>query len=157
MKHSIKILVCILIVNLCFFSSITAHAAPNEWISTSDKATIHCDDGSVITIIIAVDKNKASGTISGTKTYVCSNNGSALWTAALNASFNYTGYSSGCTAANCQVTFQNSHYSLKDKTVTVSGNTAIATITVVHKVLGITISTTTHTLTLSCDSNGNLS
>ena len=155
MKSVFRIIPIFLAV--CIMTNTVLAVSDEYSASITGETILYCDDGSFITITLNKFASETRGTIGGTKTYTCTKDGSVVWTAVLTATFNYTGYSSGCTGANCQVTFQNNQYSLQDKTVTVSGNTAIATITVVHKVLGITISTATHTLTLSCDSNGNLS
>ena len=94
----------------------------------------------------------------GTATYSStSGNGTVLWTASLTGTFHYDGYSATCVAASCSESFPDSHYSLANKTVSMSGNSAIASITIAYKILGITIYTETHTLTLSCDGFGNLS
>ena len=126
--------------------------------------TIVCDDGSISIVLAELSSETiiCKGltelkTKTGQKTYTKTISGSVVWTAVLTASFTYDGYTSTCIAANCNVTFSNTSYSLKDKQVILSGNTAIATITIVKKVLGITVSTETLTLTLSCDSAGNLS
>ena len=158
-KHFTALIISILLP-FVFISSYIAYAAPNDSdlrrSFSSDSNIIHCDDGSIITVLISKNEAKASGSTGGTSTYICSKNGNTLWTAILSASFDYTGYSCTCTSASCQVTFQDSQYSLKSKTVNKTGATAIASVTVVHKVLGITISTNTQSLTLSCDVNGHL-
>ena len=58
------------------------------------------------------------------------------------------------TAASFMVDIQNDKYILKDKAVSMVGNTAVATVTIIRKVLGISVSATTQVVTLSCDVNG---
>ena len=153
------ILITCMCVNFCF-------AAPLSDISAEHKNILFYDDGGYIIIqieeTVSDQANEKSTnelkTKSGAVTYTKkSNSGTVLWVAVLNGTFTYDGFSSNCISASCNVTFYDSHYSLTSNNATAAGNTAIGVITIAYKILGITISTETHTLTLSCDSNGNLS
>ena len=161
-KAFLSIITVILIVlvstNYCFAASLSEKTADAEKI-------IFCDDGGYITVEVkestsdqidpksTTEIKSKSGSVTYTKK---SASGTLLWVAVLNGIFTYDGSSSSCIASNCNVTFYDSHYSLTGNQAITAGNTAIGTITIAYKILGITVSTETHTLTLSCDSNGNL-
>lgn len=129
----------------------------------NDISIIKCKDGGYIIVEKRSDSQytdesvRAAHTISGSVTYTkMSSSNVVQWTAVLNATFSYDGSSSACTSANCNISFNNTNYSLINKSVTRTGNTAVGTVTIAHKILGITVSTETQTLTLSCDPSGHL-
>lgn len=119
---------------------------------------IYLPDGYCIVVELHTSPARASGTVTGTKTYTCKDDdGTALWKAVLTGGFSYTGSSSSCTSSSCSVTIYNSNWYTVSKTATKSGNTATASVTMGKKVLGVTVSKVPITINLSCDANGNLS
>ena len=158
-----KTVICVVAALLLFHSfTFQCFATTNDTLNPKGRI-ITCADGGYIVVEISEDPSflarseNASNTISGSVTYTKKSSSNVVqWVAVLNASFSYDGYSSTCIAANCNVSFYDSSYSLSNKSVTKAGNTAIAVITIAYKILGITISTNTYTLTLSCDSTGHL-
>ena len=115
-------------------------------------------DGGYIVTTIEESANRASGTKSGTKTKSgYDNSGNLDWQIVLKGQFSYTGSSATCTSATITVNIYDDAYHKDSSSATKSGNTARGSATIKRKVLGITISTDTYNLTLSCDSNGNLS
>ena len=137
------------------------HGYRNELVESEDTElltgeTFYYEDGSYITVELVEENKKPNGTRQATKIVTCYRNDDILWTAALSASFTYSTYMSAGTAANCQVDIQNNKYTLQDKAVSMVGNTAIATFTIFHEILGITVSATTQVLTLSCEINGTI-
>ena len=147
--------------SMWFFEYRVRHGYRNELAESASAEllsgeTFYYEDGSYITVELVEVNKKPNGTRQAVKTITCYKGEDILWTAALSASFAYSTYMSAGTAADCQVEVQNSKYFLQDKAVSMVGNTAVATFTIFHKVLGITVSATTQVLTLSCDTNGQL-
>lgn len=136
---------------------IPGHAyASNDWENIEN--VINLEDGSYITISTEEIPTRASGTKTGRRTYTYKDsNNVEQWVAVLTASFSYTGSSSTCTSASCSVTVSDSDWYEKSNTTTRSGNTATTELAMGQKFWGITVSTHSYTLTLSCDANGNLS
>lgn len=119
---------------------------------------IWTDDGGYIVITTQSAQTRASGTRTESRmgTYYDSKD-NVEWRITLTATFTYNGTTSSCTAASCDVTIYDSMWYLISKSVTKSGNTATATVTLGFKVLGVTVSKPTYTLSLSCDKDGNMS
>ena len=123
----------------------------------NNTSVIYFEDGSYITIEISEVVTRAS-TVSNTKTYTYHNTfGVEEWKAVLRGSFLYTGTSVTCTSSECDVTISNSSWSVSSKTTSRTVDTAIADVTMVSKVLGITIKTETIRLALTCSPTGVLS
>lgn len=119
---------------------------------------IEFDDGSYFTIVIEDIESRVSGTKSGSKTYTYnSSSGTALWKAVVRGTFTYNGSSATCTASSCDVTIYDSEWYVISKSASKSGNSATASVTMGHKILGITANKRTASLKLTCDANGNLS
>ena len=98
------------------------------------------------------------GTKTGSKTYSdYDSSGNLRWSAKLTGSFTYNGTVSTCTNASCTVTISNSAYYVISRSAYASGNTAYADVTIGCRVLGVTISSESYSITLTCDANGNLS
>lgn len=75
----------------------------------------------------------------------------------LTGSFTYNGTTATCTSASCVTSVQHGNWSETYNHAYPSGGTAQADVTMVRKVLFITVQTETAHLTLTCDANGNLS
>jgi len=109
----------------------------------------------------AVDGTDVRGevvTIYGHKYYTCyDGTGTAVWRATLTGTFSYDGSSSYCSAASLGFHAYDSAYYKVSGNAYPSGSSAVADFTVGYRVLGITVSTTNHHMSLSCDANGNLS
>lgn len=122
------------------------------------KEIILLDNGDYIVVTTEISPTRASGTRSGSTVYTyIDRNGAAQWKATLTATFTYNGTTSSCTGASCSVTVYESSWYEITNSASKSGSTATANITMGCKVLGITVSKTSCTITLSCDENGNLS
>lgn len=114
----------------------------------------------VVTITYSFDKASSEwamrSTVSGTKTTEYKNiSGVTLWSVSVTGTFTYNGSTSSCTACSHSTAFYSSAWSLKSATHSISGNTANATATATHTILGIPVDHT-KTVTLQCDRNGNL-
>ena len=151
-----KILICILAICL-----IVAVLPSRAYAVTENAQTIKLENGhyQIVTIEYAeIIAGIKSSTTSGTKTireYDAFNN--LVWTATLSGTFTYDGTSAMATNSSLTVSISNSNYYLVSKSAYTSGDTAYGDFTVGHKVLGVTISTSSESLTLTCDANGNLS
>ena len=98
------------------------------------------------------------GIVSGNKQYeYVDSDGVVRWTATLTGTFSYNGSSATCTAASCITSVQQGNWHETYNHAYPSGNTAQADITMVRKVLFVTVQTEIAHLVLSCDANGNLS
>lgn len=116
-------------------------------------------DGTYLEITLeSAPQTRVSGSLTKTKNYTYKDaDGTAQWKISLTGSFTYTGTTSTCTAASCNVTIYQSDWSVASKSASKSGNTAYGTARMLRKYLGATISDRTYNLTLTCDKNGNVS
>lgn len=149
-----KRIVCFVLLVLIVWGTIPLCGFADE----TDMETIYFDDDSYIMIEISQPMGRASGSITGSKNYTYyDSNGSSQWKAVLTGSFTYTGTSATCTSSNVSVTIYDSTWSVNSKSASKNGNTATAYVQMVQKALGLTVKTVPVNMTLSCDSNGNLS
>lgn len=146
-----RILCCVLAVILLIgILPINGNAERNK--------TIYFEDGSYATVEITACGTRASGSITGTKTYnYYDSNSVRQWRAVLTGSFTYTGYSATCTSSSMDVMIYNSECYVISKSAGKNGSTANGSATIGKKLLGVTVSSTPVSLSLSCDANGNLS
>lgn len=123
-----------------------------------DEEIEYLQDGGYIVTTVEESQTRASGSKSGTKTKAhYDSNDNLKWKIVLSGQFTYTGSSSTCTSSSVAVNIYDSAYSKKTSSSSKSGNVAYGSATISRKVLGVTISTDTYNLTLTCDKNGNLS
>lgn len=158
----IKKLIC-LVCLICMIGSVTVYAADLDCSyvdseSPAIQSIIQLENGDCLIIstpkVIAVQR----GIITGERHYSYRNSdGVVQWTATLSGSFTYNGSSAACTAANCVTSVQQGNWHETYNHPYPSGNTAQADITMVRKVLFVTVQTETAHLILTCDANGNLS
>lgn len=150
MKRLICLLLSLILTAMVF--PLVGYASENE------TETVYFEDGTYLKITIDAVQSRASGGKTATKTYEYNDsNGNIMWKAVLNGTFTYTGTSATCTASSCTVTVYDSSWYQVSKSVGKSGDTANATLTMGHKLLGVTITKKTVNMTLTCDPNGNLS
>lgn len=122
-----------------------------------DEEIEYLQDGGYIVTTVEESHTRASGSKSGTKTKAhYDSNDNLNWKIVLSGQFTYTGTSATCTSASVAVNIYDSAYSKKDSSSSRSGNVAYGSATISRKVLGVTISTNTYNLTLTCDKDGNL-
>ncbi len=146
-------LVLSLLMAMSFCICILAAAEENGIIVSTSYEYIDDETYFVTTII----EYPSKGSISGSKTtsYVSSN--TTQWTYTINGTFSYNGSSSSCTSVSDSYSISNSNWHMDSHSCWKSGNTANGTVTMKHKVLGVTINTVTRSLVLSCSPNGTLS
>lgn len=151
-----KVSICILAICL-----IVAVLPSRAYAATENVQTVKLENGhyQIVTIEYAdASSGTKSTSTSGTKTireYDALNN--LVWTATLRGSFTYDGTSSTATNSSLTVSISNSNYYLISKSAYTGGDTAYGDFAIGHKVLGVTISTSAESLSLTCDANGNLS
>ena len=152
MRRFICLLLAVVLVNTL---TIYIQAGEND---TQEDSVIFLENGDYIVVKVIEQINRSINGKNGTKYHIYhGSDGTAKWQAVLKATFIYTGSSSTCTDASCDVTIYDSSYYLISKNASRSGNAAYGTVTVGHKILGITATQNTINLTLTCDVNGNLS
>ena len=99
-----------------------------------------------------------SGKISANKPYSFVNSNNVLqWRIILTASFSYDGTNSACLSADSETTIYQGNWSESSNNTYPSGNSAIAQVTVVRKVLFIVVETQNAFFTITCDANGHVS
>lgn len=130
----------------------------NSNAKTDDVEITYFQDGSYLVTEVIRNITRASGMVSGSKpsTYY-NNSGVAQWKAVLNGTFSVSSSGATCTSASMNVTIYDSSWYTISKSATKSGNVAKGSATIGRKVAGVTVSSIPVSLTLSCDSNGNLS
>ena len=148
-----RLLCCllVLITTLCVLP-IRSYAAEG------DREFMYFNDGSYTTVEIISQGGRASGSVTGNKVSThYDSDGNIKWKAVLTGSFTYTGSSASCTSASVGVTIYDSAWYAISKSASKNGNTAYGWITMGRKVSGVTVAKVSADMTLSCDSNGNLS
>lgn len=145
------LLACLLFVGSLPLQSMAAAPATSEEI-------IYFEDGSYLTTVITGGTSRASGSFTKTKTSTYyESNGTAVWDIALTASFIYTGISATCTSCSGKVTVYSSNWYEISKSTSRDGGSAFCNVEMGRKVLGITLEKVPHTVTLTCDKDGNVS
>lgn len=145
------------LLSICLICVILVCVLPLQSSAVENTYIITYEDGSHIEISITESSMRASNVQSGQKIHrYYDSSGNLDWEAVLTASFTYNGTTSSCTSASCTLTIYDSAWYQVSKSTTRSGNTATTVLTMGQKVLGVTISKPSYTITLSCDANGNL-
>ena len=151
--------VCSLLIALslvCSFNPVCTNADSSDDIITS--YTEYYNDGSYsIFTIIEHPTDLSRSTKNGSKTCQHVVSGSTVWEYTIEASFTYTGSSSSCTSVSDSYTIYNSNWHLNSRYHWKSGNTAYGSVTMDHKILGVTVDSVTRDISLSCSANGTLS
>lgn len=152
----ISILLTFALLIGCF--SITASAAETAS-ATVDTTVEYFDDGSYAIITVTTEAANAKATTkTGTKLYTYKNSdGETQWTYEVTGIFTYTGSSSTCTSVSDSYKISNSKWHMTSHSCSKNGNTASGTITMKYKLLGITTTTVSPTVTLACSATGVLS
>lgn len=145
-----------LLLSLVVLLSVFRISAFAEDVQTGFDEVIILEDGSYIEVEIV--ESLARSTKTGSKTYTYKDSsGNAKWKATLDGTYAYDGATYSCTAATCSVAVYDDGWNLDTKYAYRSGDTAYASVTMCHMVLGVMVEKSTYKLTLTCDKNGNLS
>ncbi len=158
----IKKIICLICI-ICMIGCTTVHTAASGFsVVDSEPSTIQSviqlDSGDCIIISDPIIISVQRGVVSGEKYYSYKNSdGVVQWRATLSGTFSYNGSSATCTAASCVTSVQHGNWSESYNHAYPSGGTAQADVTMIRKVLFITVQTENVHLVLTCDANGNLS
>ena len=108
--------------------------------------------------VIESSMTRATSTKTAKKTGSYKNSsGTVLWSVTVTGTFTYNGTTSSCTKSVVSTSVSNSNWKISSSSSSKSGNKATATATAKCFYDGPMISTTSKTVTLTCDKNGNLS
>lgn len=160
-----KWFICFLTLALMFCSFPATILAAVEETFSSDKDTVIIyqetalqPDGSILKLQVTEHLSRGNNIKEGSKTLThLSNNGELLWEATLTARFYYDGTTCYCINGWLSLQFTDNSFYEVSRSVSNVGATATANFTIGHRVLGVTVSQTPYTLTLTCDKYGNLS
>lgn len=154
MKKLTSLLICALLI----LSIVTNYAFADGPVVKESTSIIYLEDGNYFEVRLLENSSAfRTNSKSGSKTYTYYDHGSAVWAVILNATFTFDGSSATCTSASCSVAIYSNFWYTVSSGSSISGNTAIGTASVAHRLLGITVQTIPVSITLSCDANGNLS
>lgn len=149
--------IIILVALILTFGSISAYA---EEKTAKTVEVEYLDNGDYIeTILQEFPTYSRASTIKGSKTSNYKNSsGTTMWSVTVIGTFSYTsGKSSQCTSVSGSSATYSSSWKVTGANTSKNGNKANASATGTQIVNGVVISTLSRTVTLSCDSYGNLS
>lgn len=168
-----KKLIAIVLVGLCvtvtLFSPVSVKASSIKFLANETYREINGDaeqakiihvfaDGSQLLEGKPVVTAQTRGSVTAHKPYYHRNSsGTILWTATVTGTFTYNGSTSYCTNASYSTEVNAGPWSEQSGTAYPSGNTAIADVVMMRKLLFIVVETVPVTVPLTCDKNGNLS
>ena len=147
---------CLLIFcMICLFCTPSMAATVTD---ISTKKIEYLPNGDYIEVTITETPTKAL-TKSGTKTANYKNSaGSTMWSVSVKGNFSYvTGKSCTCTSASGSSASYSSSWTVSSTTSSKSGNSATASATGTHYMSGNPMESLSRSVTLYCDSYGNLS
>ncbi len=139
---------------------LSAITAPCLAVSQQEFDTVYLDDGSYFIVEQTVAQiSRASDSLRAEKrANYYSASDELLWTYILTASFTYTpGISVTCTSASSDVEIISNSWSCTSKSATPNGASATGSAEMIQKFLLVTIKTVPVSLTITCDTYGNLS
>lgn len=154
-----NIFLSLLLTFVMLISSVSVSASAYED-NQNNVFVEYLNDGSyIITNTVKITNNSRAYTKQGYRTATYYNSNDVVqWTYTLNATFSYNpGVSSTCTSVSDSYSISNDNWYIDSHSCWKSGNTAYGTVTMKHKLLGVTTQTVTRDISLSCDSYGNLS
>ncbi len=156
-------------LTFCVFGTSTMAATPNtttvksgDGIIVSETVEYFSDGSSCVTTVIdetPITPYATTFSKTGSKVYTLRNkDGDILWQFTVHGTFSVnSGVSATCTAASYSINIVDTAWENDSASASRSSNKAIGNATFVRKVLFVTIETKSCTVTLTCDSNGNLS
>ncbi len=171
MKKILSVLLCVVFIILMAFPvfSAVSQTESKEYLEDGSYFDIVISDsikeeseGGIFAKIIAFFRQlinfiKGQKTVSKTK-YInyYSSDGSLLWTAMLTGEFVYTKYSAVCTLARFDMDIYDSDWKKQDSGCKNEGDTAFAQFSVKQYKLLVPLKTIEKTMTLVCDTSGNV-
>lgn len=152
MAKRIFTLFCVFVLLISFFL-FPAHAAEHQ------ETILYYEDGSYLVTTITESVSRSHGTKTGSKDdRYFDVNGNLQWQITVTGTFTYTGTTSTCIYAGGTTSIANTdRFKLVSDTHTQTGSVATYTAVLGKKALGIVVSKETHSISLTCDKDGNLS
>lgn len=149
-----KIIIIFSIGLLLAFSNVLVFADTKN---NSTLEIIKYDDGSYLEIYTELDNlsTYATNTRTGSKVVNYRKDTQILWYVKLSGTFTYNGKTSTCTSTSITGESYSSSWKLSGFTSNKSGNTAYGQVTATHY-YGIIGDKTTHSISLTCNANGDL-
>lgn len=124
----------------------------------SEMQVEYLNDGGYIVTELQESGARATNSKTGTKRKSkYDSNDNLEWQIILRGEFTYNGTTSTCNESIIAVNIYDSNFVKKSSSSSKNGNIAKGSATISKKALGVTVSTNTYNLTLTCDKNGNLS
>lgn len=168
MKRSLFQTIFAIALTFCLFGTSVMAATPNTTVQSengtvvSETVEYFSDGSSCVTTVIdetPITPYATTFTKTGSKVYTLRNkNGDILWKFTVKGTFSVnSGVSATCTASSYSINIVDTAWENESASASRSGNKAIGKATFVRKVLFVTIESKSCTVTLTCDSNGNLS
>ena len=169
MKKLIAIILTSLCITVTLFSPVSTKASGAEVPANEIciivngelkqvKVVYVFDDGSQLLEELPIVTAQTRGGVTAQRAYHHRNSsGTILWTATVIGTFTYNGSTSYCTNASYNTEINANTWSEQSGTAYPSGNTAIADVVMMRKLLFIVVETVPVTVPLTCDKNGNLS
>ncbi len=171
MKKTVSLLLCLILICSSVIPAVTvaAETEDREYLEDGSYFDIVINDGineeaegGIFAKIIAffrqlIDFIKGQKTVSKTKQLsYYSADGRLLWTAMLTGEFVYTKYSAVCNRVAFNMDIYDSDWKLKSSEYKNEGNKAFAEFTVRQYKLSVPLKVIEKTMTLVCDTNGNV-
>lgn len=155
MKRYLSLFLVLVMLGGIFALPVSAVSA----VEASETTVEYFEDGSyVVTTITESGRGARSSTKSGSKTAnYYSSKGEEQWSATINGTFSYDGYSATCTNAYTTYAIYNSAWKLKSASAERSGNQAIGHFVFKYYLLGVPVNTIEKTVVLTCSPTGALS
>lgn len=151
----VKRISCLLVA---FILLLTAVALP-AYAATTRESILYFEDGSykVTTITESSALTRSTKTASKSDRYYNADD-ELEWLITVTGTFYYNGTTSECTYVDGTTTIVKTNlWTLKSETPASNGGTATYTVVFGRKILGVVVGTETHSVSLTCDKNGNLS
>lgn len=140
-----------------FVLTILLYIIPIQSGAAEKPVILYYEDGSYITAEVFIGRTRASGSVSGSKTYTYyAGDGNTQWKATLSGSFTYSGSSAVCTSSSVDVTIYDSSWYTISKSSSKSGHSASGFVTMGEKLGGLTVTRVPVSMSISCDKDGNL-
>ena len=169
MKRSLFQTIFAIALTFCLFGTSVMAAAPkstvvnsNDGIIVSETVEYLPDGSSYVTTVIdetPITPYATTFTKTGSKVYSARNSdGVIMWQFTVKGTFSVnSGVSATCTASSHSINIVEDAWQNKSASTSRSGNKAIGKATFIKKLLFVTVDTKDIQVTLTCDSNGNLS
>lgn len=150
----LKRLIALVLAAVCAFGMPLCASAAE---TAESENVVYYEDGSYLVITTTETGSRASVKTAYRDYKYYDTYGDLEWMAKLDATFRYNGSIVSCTAANLEITIYNTNWYVVSQDDYSDGDTAVGEFTMGNRTLGVTVLEVDHTITITCDANGNLS